>query len=197
MSSKLFWLTSLAFLFYVPLESCTAGWATTLIVSQSPSGEEEKTKKLAAWGLSGFWLCFMGSRLVVSLMGEEAITGIFGEHKEYAMLLTGAVACVVLMIVLVVMRGRGMAFAAVVLAGLIFGPVFPAMMTLVLKGVDPAAMGRAVGFFFLFGSVGWTAIPMLIGNVAKKSNIQRGFIVGAASSVLFLIMVLSRGTGVE
>ena len=65
MGSGLFWVTALAFLFYVPLESCTAGWATTLIVSQGAPGTEEQTRKIAARGLSAFWLCFMGSRLLV------------------------------------------------------------------------------------------------------------------------------------
>ena len=32
--------------------------------------------------------------------------------------------------------------------------------------------------------------PSLIGNVAKKSNIQRGFLVAAASSVVFLGFVV-------
>jgi hypothetical protein len=54
-------------------------------------------------------------------------------------------------------------------------------------------MGRAVGFFFFFASVGWTVVPMIIGAVARRTNIQKGFYVAAASAVLFLTLILVRG----
>jgi fucose permease len=55
-------------------------------------------------------------------------------------------------------------------------------------------MGRAVGFFFFFASVGWTVIPALIGTVAKRTdNIQKGFAVAAASGAVFLAFVIARG----
>ena len=41
----------------------------------------------------------------------------------------------------------------ILLAGLACGPVFPTMMAVVLLGVQPDTMGRAVGFFFFFASV--------------------------------------------
>ena len=52
---------------------------------------------------------------------------------------------------------------------------------------------RAVGFFFFFGSVGWTFIPMLIGLVARRTHIQRGFLVAAGSNVVFLVFLVARG----
>lgn len=60
-TSKLFWVAGLAFLFYVPIESCVAGWATTLVTKQGPGGE-----RAASVALSGFWFAFMGSRLLVA-----------------------------------------------------------------------------------------------------------------------------------
>ena len=83
--------------------------------------------------------------------------------------------------------------ATILLAGLACGPVFPTMMAVVLLSVPPDTMGRAVGFFFSFASVGWTVIPMLIGLVARKTNIQRGFLVAAASGAVFLTLIVVRG----
>lgn len=186
LSSKLFWIMGLAFLFYVPLESAVAGWATTIVVSQAVSGgQEERSKKIASIALSGFWLCFMGGRLVVSLVGAN------GREQLMLQVLSGA--CLVLMLGIVFLRGRAATAAVILLAGLAFGPIFPTMMALLLGSVPPAAMGRAVGFFFFFGSIGWTVIPMLIGLVARRTNIQRGFLVAAASSVVFILLVFVRG----
>lgn len=191
--NKYFWVISLAFLFYVPLESSTAGWATTFIASQRTSGKDGSPDRLASVGLSLFWLCFMGSRLVVALVGEQNLKKHLGEHPQYTMLLGLAVACLGIMAGLVFLRGRGVAFALVVLSGLVFGPVFPAMMTMLLASVPGEAAGRAVGFFFFFGSIGWTVFPMMIGGIAKRSSIQRGFMVAVVSSAVFLALVLVRG----
>jgi len=54
-------------------------------------------------------------------------------------------------------------------------------------------MGRAVGFFFFFASIGWTVVPMMIGAVARKTNIQIGFLIAAASGAVFLTLIVIRG----
>jgi fucose permease len=98
------------------------------------------------------------------------------------------------MLFTVFLRGRPASIAAVILSGLAFGPVFPTMMGIVLLSVPADTMGRAVGLFFFFASVGWTVIPALIGMVAKRTdNIQRGFAVAAASGAVFLGFVIVRG----
>jgi fucose permease len=100
----------------------------------------------------------------------------------------------VLTIAIVALRGRAATIVTVVLCGVACGPVFPTMMAIVLLSVPPSTMGRAVGIFFFFASVGWTVIPTLIGAVARRTNdIQRGFVVAAASSALFLLLTIARG----
>ena len=69
-----FWLVSFAFLFYVPLESAVAGWATTLVSRQAPQGEaEERGRKVSGAALSGFWLGFSGSRLLVAIYAKDLV----------------------------------------------------------------------------------------------------------------------------
>jgi hypothetical protein len=41
--------------------------------------------------------------------------------------------------------------------------------------------------------VGWTVVPMLIGLVARKTDIQKGFLVAAASGAVFLTLIVIRG----
>lgn len=173
--SKGFWIAGLAFLFYVPIESSVAGWATTLVTKQGPGSE-----RMASIALSGFWLAFMASRLIVSL------TGVHG--KELGFLLILSLACVALMLALVALRGKEAVAGVVILCGAVCGPVFPTLIGVYLKGVDASLLGRAVGFFFAFASIGWTALPAGIGAVARKTDdIQRGFTVAVASACLFAV----------
>src|SRR6185436_2905433 len=70
LSSPLFWVLGFAFLFFVPLETSAAGWATTLVLRQTPPDvPEPRAKRFAALTLSGFWLGFTGSRLIASILG--------------------------------------------------------------------------------------------------------------------------------
>jgi fucose permease len=195
LASPLFWVLGLAFLFFVPLETSVAGWATTLVLRQIPPDvPEARAKRFAALTLSGFWLGFTGSRLIVSILGATGVlTRLLGKSNEQALLEAMGVTCVVLMVALVFVRGRVPTSATILLAGLACGPVFPTMMAVVLLSVPPDTMGRAVGFFFSFASVGWTVIPMLIGLVARKTDIQRGFLVAAASGAVFLTLIVIRG----
>ena len=195
LASPLFWVLGFAFLFFVPLETSVAGWATTLVLRQMPSDvPEARAKRFGALTLSGFWLGFTGSRLIVSILGATGVlTRLLGKSNEQALLVAMGVTCVVLMLALVFVKGRVATSATILLAGLACGPVFPTMMAVVLLSVPPDTMGRAVGFFFSFASVGWTVIPMLIGLVARKTNIQRGFLVAAASGAVDLTLIVIRG----
>jgi len=196
LSSPAFWVLGFAFLFFVPLETSSAGWATTLVLRQTSADvPEARAQRFAALTLSGFWLGFTGSRLIASILGATGIlTRLLGKANEQALLVALGVACVGLMLALASVRGRMATSLLILLAGLACGPVFPTMMAVVLLSVHPDTMGRAVGFFFFFASVGWTVVPMLIGYVAQKTNIQRGFLVAAASGALFLTLIIIRGT---
>jgi fucose permease len=193
--NPLIWVLGFAFLFFVPLETSVAGWATTLIQRQTPNGiKTEDSNRFASLGLSAFWFGFTGSRLLVSILGATGhLTKMLGKTNEQRLLVILAVVCVLLMLGIALLKGRNATFATILLSGLACGPVFPTMMAVVLLSVPPDTMGRAVGFFFFFASVGWTVVPMLIGYVARKSDIQKGFLVAAGSGAVFLVLILVRG----
>ncbi|MHC4177740.1 MAG: hypothetical protein ACYSWU_09540, partial [Planctomycetota bacterium] len=96
---------------------------------------------------------------------------------ETALIIGLSVLCLVVWGGAVISRGRGMAIAMVVLAGLVFGPTFPTIVGVLVGHVDPALSGRAVGLFFAVGGIGWSVIPVLIGAYARKTNVQRGFLI--------------------
>ena len=80
-------------------------------------------------------------------------------------------------------RNATVGVVTVVLAGLVFGPIFPTVMGVLLGHFDPAVQGRAVGLFFAIGGIGWTGIPMLIVAYAKKTSVQQAFLVAVAAAV--------------
>ena len=58
--------------------------------------------------------------------------------------------------------------------GLVFGPVFPTLMAVLLSHCEPATHGRAVGLFFALGGLGWTTIPVAIGGLRPPDERSTG-----------------------
>ncbi len=177
LNNPIMWLCALAMLFYAPMEATMAAWATTFL------GDKGVSEGFASTLLSGFWLAFMLARLITAFClppGNEAL-----------FILGLALAAIALWIGAVWTVGRVMAVAVVILAGLIFGPVFPTIIAVLLGNVEPSLHGRAVGLFFAVGGIGWTVIPMMIGAYARKTSVQRGFVVAVAAAVGLSIVALA------
>ena len=80
-------------------------------------------KQFAALTLSGFWLGFTGSRLIVSILGATGVlTRVLGRTNEQALLVTLGVACMAPMLALAFVRGRAATSATILLAGLAADP---------------------------------------------------------------------------
>ncbi len=169
LADPMMWLCALALLFYSPLEATMAAWATTYLT------EKRVGERGAAGLLSGFWLAFMASRLVTAYTLPKG--------SGTTLILALSLACVGVWAAVVFSRGRGVAAVMVVAAGLVFGPIFPTLMAVLLGHFDPGLHGRAVGLLFGIGGLGWTAIPMLIGAYARRTSMQRGFLLAAGSAV--------------
>ena len=175
--NPIIWMCTLAFFFYGPLEAAMAAWTTTYLGDQG-------VKEGAASGLlSAFWLTFMATRLITALTLPAG--------QETALILGLSLACVAVLTGVVMTRGSGMAMVMVIATGGIFGPVFPTIMAVLLGSIPQALHGRAVGLFFAIGAIGWTIVPMLIGAYARRTNLQRGFLVAIASAVGFSAMALA------
>jgi fucose permease len=83
----------------------------------------------------------------------------------------------------VLSRSPLVAVATVLTAGLIFGPIFPTIMAVLLGHFDSSVHGRAVGLFFAIGGIGWTTIPALIGAYARRTSVQHAFTIAVAAAV--------------
>jgi fucose permease len=163
------WLCGLVLLFYSPLEASTSAWATTLLQDKGVGDAA------AANYLSGFWLCFMATRLVTAF---TLSTGC-----ETLLIVALSVLSIAVLTGLVLVRSGKAAGPMVLTAGLVYGPIFPTLMAVLLSHFDRSLHGRAVGLLFGIGGVGWTVVPMLIGAYARRAGVQRGFTVAVGSAV--------------
>ena len=183
LASPFVWLCAMALFFYGPLEASLGGWATSYLVEQ---GVDEKSA--SAW-LAGFWLMYMLSRLTAAI----ALSGV----PPTMVILVVSAASIALVSYLVVCRNRTMAVVLIPLAGLIFGPIFPTLIAVLLGHVPVQLHGRAVGLFFLIGGVGWTIIPMLIG--AMRSAPRSGaFVIALGAAIglsVFALLLFLRVEG--
>ncbi|NQT52924.1 MFS transporter [bacterium] len=185
LSNPIMWLCTLALLFYGPLEAATGAWTTTYL------RDNRVSENRASWLLSAFWLGYTCSRLAAAL-GADA-TGITPEGERMLILVLGVAATLALWGI-VIGRGPTTATVMVIVAGIVYGPIFPTIMAVLLGHFDPGLHGRAVGLMFAIGGIGTVTIPAAMGAYAKRTSVQRGFLIAvgsaAALSIVALILVL-------
>lgn len=174
LQDPMLWLCGVALFFYGPLEASMGAWATSFL-------GEHGTKELAASQLlSVFWLMFMATRLATALLFQFLKPP---PAAEAVLVLVMSLCCIALFTNVVLCRGKQHAIALVIAAGGIFGPIFPTLIAMLVSHFPESAHGRAVGLFFAIGGIGWTLIPMLIGAYAKRTSVQRGFVIAIGAAV--------------
>lgn len=181
LANPIMWLAALGLLFYAPMEATMAAWATTYLGDKgAPEGE-------AATWLSGFWLAFMGTRLATALAVAN-----FGlpAGGDTILIIVLSVLCILVWAGAVASPSKLIAGLMVVAAGAVFGPTFPTIIGVLLGNVHPELGGRAVGLFFAVGGIGWSIIPIMIGTIAQKSGVQRGFMVAVGSAVGLTVIAI-------
>lgn len=179
--NTILWLCGLAFFCYFPMEASMSGWTTTLLTARG-LGEQS-----AARIFSGFWLAYLGSRLLTAL----ALPSGWGVPLVLAL----SALCILILLCVAFARGQSEASWAVLAAGFAFGPIFPTTMAVLLDNVAPEFQGRAVGLAIALGGVGSSTMPLLIGALARRTSLSRAFLVTVALSagLSLIYMVLQFG----
>lgn len=152
-----FALASMLLLFlYVGVEVSLGGWSTTYLLRATSAGA-----MLAASAPAAFWGAILLSRLLT--------IGILPRVGMLAVLLAGSALSLIGSTWLLLPDNPWIILAAVALAGIGLGPVFPNGVGYFLEHGGPAAT-RLTGVVFASGSVGGAALPMLIGQVSERSG---------------------------
>jgi fucose permease len=177
LGDPIMWLAAMAMFFFAPVEVGVSTWITTYL------DENGVSEKLAAVLLSAFWLVYTFARLTAAFALPAG--------SERVFIVAAGLASIAILAAMVFGRNRNLAIAMVVLAGIVFGPTFPTIIAVLLGHFEPSLHGRAVGLFFAIGGVGWTIIPMAIGAYAKRTSIQRGFLMAMLSAVGLTVVAVA------
>ncbi len=164
LSSPTLWLTALVFFLYCPLEGALGTWATTYLTGL---GYREGR---AALLLSGFWLTFLGGRLLTSVLQYRHILPPGSE--PWLICLLALLAAMALGNLAGASR-MGNAGSGLLLLGLLLGPIFPTLVGLLFDHFEEHSRGTAFGAMFALGATGNLLLPPLIGAYARRTTVQR------------------------
>ncbi|MCE5252058.1 MFS transporter [bacterium] len=147
---------SCALFCYGGIESSFSSWITTYANSL------KFTDRAANITLSIFWLSLMGGRLAAAMYVSPL--------TETAVLITCIIIVVLVLVILVKNEHKGIATAAVIVAGFTLGPMFPIIAGKAVAKVDPLFRGSAFGVIFAAGVLGGSTIPALIGIHSRSGK---------------------------
>jgi fucose permease len=156
------WMAGLVFFFYAPLEASVSVWATSYLTERGH--DERRAGRL----LAGFWGAFLASRLLVAAAQH---VGWLPPAADPWVLVVAALLAAVVIGNLAGAAGRNSAAVALVLLGLVLGPIFPTLLGLVFA-YFPEERGTAWGSVFALGSLGALALAPVVGATAQRKSVQ-------------------------
>ncbi|GAA5896055.1 MFS transporter [Sporobolomyces salmoneus] len=147
-------LASIFILFYVGSEVSMGGWIVTFLIEDRGGGSS------AGYVATGFWLGLTVGRAVLNpvnrLIGEKRIVYVY---LALALALEFAVWFADSLI------GNAVTVSIV---GVIIGPLYPIMMSLMTKLLARKLHGPAIAFTAAFGQVGSAVFPFVTGALAQR-----------------------------
>jgi len=161
------WLCGIALCLFGPIETTFATWTSSYLV------EKGYSDRFGTRMISGFWGASMISRLVVAFLLPLLW---FSIEATWIVLVLSVVATLMTLLIVIV-RSRRAAPWLVVAAGFACGPLFPTVLAILFLGFAPSMHGRALGTTLAIGNLGYTLTPLIVGLVARKTSVQRSFIV--------------------
>ena len=180
----MFWLVTIVFLFYGPIEATVGTWAERYL--NNLGFEPRRGNQVIA----GFWLAFLAARLLAAFMERSWLTGDTAQGWFIIVLALGS--AVALGNVVGARKGPSAALG-LILVGAFFGPIFPTLVG-ILFDYFKYERGTAFGAMFALGSVGNLFLPPFVGWYARRSTPQRAMripmILALALALAAFVMVL-------
>lgn len=160
------WLSALTLFCYIGLEVSMAVWITSY--ASELGADEDRAARM----LSLFFVAMMAGRLFFGL--QHHVTGL-DPTPLGLYVLTGA-AFVAIAAITMMMRAQelGRARTAVIVAGFVFGPIFPTTIGVTFQHFPPSQWGTLFGIIFAVGLIGASTLPAWIGRLATGKSVRAG-----------------------
>lgn len=169
------WLTALVLLLYLPIEGALGAWATTYLADAG-----ESPRWAARW-LSGFWLVFLLSRLATAWLLDRRY---LPHGCEAWIVVCLALASAVALGNLASRHRHTGSTIALLLTGLLLGPIFPTLIGDLFQNVSLVDRGTAFGLVYAVGSAGSLLVPPLIGRQARRTSVRVAMRIPAGVALL-------------
>lgn len=173
LSNTIVLVAALALFCYIALEVSMGGWITTYLTGLG------MTTGRASGVLSGFWITIMVARLIAS--------GIVTPDIGSWVIAILAIASVITIGLMMMVKSATLAAVGVLLTGLAFGPIFPTVVGVTFSQITPELYGSVFAIIFAVGLLGGSTIPKAIGNYAK-GNIQKGLVIALVTAGLLFVI---------
>ncbi len=158
------WLAALTLFCYIGLEVSMAVWITTYASELGASDDE------AGKSLSLFFVAMLVGRLVFGV--QHYVTG--REITPFGgwLLLGAAIVAVAAISGMMKSEKLSQARGFIMLAGFVFGPIFPTTVGVTFQHFPSTQWGTLFGVIFAVGLVGASTLPVWIGNLAKGKSVR-------------------------
>jgi FHS family glucose/mannose:H+ symporter-like MFS transporter len=180
------WLAALTLFCYIGLEVSMAVWIT------SYAAELGANETKAAQTLSLFFVAMMAGRLIVGL--QHKVTGIGLTPVGGYVLAIAALIAAGAITMMMKSKSLGSARRAVILAGLVFAPIFPTTIGVAFQHFDESQRGTLFGVIFAIGLIGASTLPAWIGRLAKEGSVKSGLNILRITAVALAVIAALLGS---
>ena len=173
---------------YISLEVSMGTWSKPYMTELFGGAANPGAVARAGLILSLFGAAMMVGRFLTSMVKNLTAIGV----RLIAVLALVALAAILVMIMT---TSSMLAAAAVVLAGLVFAPIFPTIVGVTFAKFEPRLYGSIFGIIFAIGLLGGTFVPQIVGNLSVGATIQQSLLIVAAMAAALFVIALFLGVG--
>lgn len=185
LANPITWLSALTLFCYIGLEVSMATWITSYV---SELGADDTR---AARTLSLFFVAMMFSRLFFGL--QDRLTGIDLTPIGGWVLAGAAIVAALALTMMMRATSLGAARKGVVLAGIVFGPIFPTTVGVTFQHYPASQWGTLFGIVFAVGLMGASTLPAWIGALAKGKSVKSGLNILRVTAVVLAVLAFALG----
>jgi fucose permease len=181
-------VAALALVCYISLESSLNTWSKPYMTELLGGASQPGAVARAGFILSLFGVAMMVGRFLTSMIKNLTAIGV--------RLVAGAsVLAMAAILLMIVTSSASVATAAVMLAGLVFAPIFPTIVGVTFAKFEPRLYGSIFGIIFAVGLLGGTFVPQIVGSFSVGASVQQSLLIVLAMAVALFVISLFLKTG--
>jgi len=176
-------IAAFALFCYISLEVTLGTWIRMLMEELYGESTTLGTTARTSLVLGMFGVAMMVGRFISSTVKNLTAMG-------SKLIILASVISLLSILLMVFAWSPAVGIVAIIIAGLVFGPIFPTIVGVTFSKFDPSLYGSIFGIIFSIGLLGGTFIPMIIGNLIVGYTVQQSLLIAAIMAVMLIIISL-------